>query len=150
MEQTLGWRELQDRQDLRVQDCLRDTAEESWVGIRKLVEEATEISRNTTTIWEGPGRAATLPISYQAIRNFIEKHGRQAEEILCEFAYEANPAISGHCLMGLSWCDSPLLPKAAQACTGRSETIFSIHGCFGWEGSLEEYATRLVTEEDEE
>jgi len=143
------WQQLQAEQDKRIQDAMSDSAASSWPAIRKLIEQADEILPGTMTIWEGPGRAATYPISYQAVTDFIKRFDDAAKRVLGENVTDQSPVVAGHCLMGLSWCDSPLLSEAASRCRDRLEQIHSIYGSFGWEGSLAEYAVRLTNEDSE-
>ncbi|MCG8598900.1 MAG: hypothetical protein MI807_02050 [Verrucomicrobiales bacterium] len=144
------WRELQEKQDQRIHASFGDSATDSWPSIRKLISEADDITPGTKTIWEGPGRAGTLPISYQAGTEFIRRYEDDAKAILAEAAGEDDAVVAGHALMGLDWCDSPLLADAAARCGNRTETVHSIYGSFGWEGTLAEYAERLTNESSEQ
>ena len=144
------WQQLQEKQDQRISASLGDSAVESWPTIRKLIEKADDITPGTKTIWEGPGRAATLPLSYQAVIEFIRRYEDDAKVVLSEAADDDNPVVAGHCLMGLDWCDSPLLGDAAARCNERSEMVHSIYGSFGWEGTLAEYGARLTKDNSEQ
>lgn len=144
------WKELQEKQDQWIRAAFCDSAAESWPLIRKLIEEADDITPGTKTIWEGPGRAATLPLSYQAVTEFIRRYEDDAKAILAEAASDNDPLVAGHALMGLDWCDSPLLRSAASRCGNRPEPVHSIYGSFGWEGTLAEYAERLTNESSEQ
>ena len=145
MEPQWEWQKLQNEQKQRIADALSDDPEKSWIGIRTLVEEAPPIEENgSPAIWEGPGRAATLPLSYEALTTFIRQHDGEAQQILAKHSNDRNPVVAGHCLMALGWCHSELLTEAVSRCEARTDMIHSIYGSFGWEGSLHEYGERLL------
>lgn len=148
MEQQWTWEQLREKQDQRIRAALGVSAAESWPAIRELIAEADEMTPGTKTIWEGPGRGATLPISYQAVTDFIELYDEEAQQILADSVGSDDPVVAGHCLMGLSSCESPLLVVAVTRCRNRTESVFSIYGGFGWEGTLAEYADRLQKESE--
>lgn len=137
--------ELEAERRIILDSALRGTASESWPRIRQILVESPSLftDRRVHTIWEGPARAWLLPLPFEALREFVRHHRSDATRHLLAALEDSEANVVGYALHALSDVASDDLPAYAAKVAGRTETIHTVYGSFGWEGTLAEYAIHL-------
>jgi hypothetical protein len=77
------------------------------------------------------------------LREFTRRFGEAAKAPLVSALTDTEPNVVGYALHALSEIDSEHFDSYISSVADRHETIHTICGSFGWEGSLSEYASRL-------
>ncbi len=123
-------------------NTLSADAEECWSRTSKILEDSRSLytDRHVNTIWEGPTRGLLLPLTFEVLREFTRKFSEEATSYLVKGLSHSNPNVVGHSILALSQISPHTLRNQINILANRTEPIQSIHGSFGWEGSLLEYA----------
>jgi hypothetical protein len=121
---------------------------DAWVRISQILLESPPCREDEPlpTVYEGPARSYLLPLPYQILSAFIKRHGTNALDLLFQHCDDASPLLAAYCIFGLAHAEDSRLERAAQKVNGRNETLATLYGCFGWEGTLSEYAAEKLQE----
>lgn len=125
--------------------ALEGDVAEAWSRVRQhLIDSPSLFSEHHVhTIWEGPTRGWLLPLPFEVLRDFTRRFGDAATTSLVSALGDTEPNVVGYALHALSEIDSEHFTSYISSVADRRETIHTIYGSFGWEGSISEYARKL-------
>jgi len=121
---------------------------DAWTKVRQILLESSPFIKTepVPTIYEGPTRAFLLPLPYEVLIKFIKLHGDNALTLLLQHSNDSSPLLAAYSVFGLFHAGNFRFVQAAQKLNGRNEIIFTLFGCFAWEGTLSEYAHQKMQE----
>jgi len=148
MSNDTNWSALREERKALVERVRALPFDSAWREVRAALEASPSLyaDNRVLTVYEGPTRSFLLPLPFELLQDFIEHRGSQAADCMFGNAADPHPLVAAYCLHALSELEDTRLPEATARVAERRERIHTIYGCFGWEGTLAEYARRLHDE----
>lgn len=137
--------QLQNERRAILDSALTGDVSDSWPRVRRHLIASPSIytDRHINTVWEGPSRSFLLPLPFEVLRGFTRQFGTGTVPTLRSALADSEPLVVAYALHALSKVDSDHFATHAQTVSDRQEPLHTMHGSFGWEGTLAEYAVRL-------
>ena len=148
MSNDTDWNALREERKALVERFRGLSFEAAWREVRAALEASPSLyaDKRVLTVYEGPIRSFLLPLPFELLQDFIQQRGAPAIEAIFRHVTDPNPLVVGYCLHALSEVEDSRLVEAAAKVADRQEHVHAIYGCFGWEGTLAEYARKLQDE----
>ena len=119
--------------------------DEQWAAVESAVA-ASRREGGLDLVHESPLRSGTVPLPYELVMAFVGRFRESADGFLRSKLTHADPVVVGYALFALDQIEAPLRDAAA-ALRHRTEPLWAGAGCFGWRGTLAEYAERLAKDD---
>jgi hypothetical protein len=120
-----------------------------WTAIRSLLREADAMGE-TPQIFEAHHRTYLPILQFDLVSRFVERFGHSGVAPISSSLADEDPEVVAYSLLALARIGLSEIRDGALKVASRDERVQTHFGSFGWEGTLAEYAARLVEDKEDE